>query len=241
VGRRSRLNDYTPEVFGPRSNGAYAEYHAAKAGIVAKKPASVSHEEAAAVPLAGGTAYEAIVRRLRLRVGQTLLIHGGAGGVGSFAVQIAKAAGARVLATASTDNQEVLKELGADVPIDYARQDATEAALEDTGGEGVDAVFDAVGGGTIVDSIPATNPFGRLATILGAQGDLTPLYQKNQTLYGVFLTRERARLEELGALIDRGQVRPLVAEVLPLEEVGKAHERLDSGHGRGKVVLRIGK
>jgi len=231
---------YTPEVFGPGSNGAYAEYHAAKADIVAKKPTSLSHEEAAAVPLAGGTAYEAIVRRICLRVGETILIHGGAGGVGSFAVQIAKAAGARVLATARSDNQEILKELGADVTIDYARQDAAEVALEDSGGEGVDAVFDGVGGATIVDSIPATRPFGRLATILGAQGDLTPHYQKNQTLYGVFLTRERARLEELGTLIERGMIRPLVAEVLPLEEVGKAHERLDSGHGRGKVVLRVG-
>jgi NADPH2:quinone reductase len=231
---------YTPEVFGPRSNGAYAEYHVAPAGIVAKKPASLSHEEAAAVPLAGGTAYEAMVRRLGVRVGETVLIHGGAGGVGSFAVQIAKAAGARVLATAGPDNQKALQELGADVTIDYQGQDVTEVALEETGGVGVDAVFDAVGGGTIVDSIPATKPFGRLATILGAQGDLTPLYQKNQTLYGVFLTRERARLEELGELIERGQVRPFVAEVLPLGEVGKAHERLDSGHGRGKVVLRVG-
>ena len=232
---------YTPEVFGPGSNGAYAEYHAAKADIVAKKPASLSHEEAAAVPLAGGTAYEAIVRRLAVRVGETILIHGGAGGVGSFAIQIAKAAGARVLATASSDNQEILKDLGADVTIDYERQDATEVALEDSGGDGVDAVLDAVGGGTIVNSIPATRSFGRLATILGAQGDLTPHYQKNQTLYGVFLTRERARLEELGTLIERGMIRPLVAEVLPLEEVGKAHERLDSGHGRGKVILRVGK
>jgi NADPH2:quinone reductase len=231
---------YTPEVFGPRSNGAYAEYHVAGADIVAKKPFSLSHEDAAAVPLAGGTAYEALVRRLALRVGETILIHGGAGGVGSFAVQIAKAAGAHVIATAGPDNQEVLKELGADVAIDYQDQDAAEAALEETGGEGVEAVFDAVGGGTIVDSIPATKPFGRLATILGAQGDLTPLYQRNQTLYGVFLTRERTRLEELGALIERRQVRPLVAEVLPLGEVGKAHERLDSGHGRGKVVLRAG-
>ena len=230
---------YTPEVFGPRSNGSYAEYHVAKADIVARKPSSLSHEEAASVPLAGGTAYEALVRRLALRVGETILIHGGAGGVGSFAVQIAKVAGARVLATAGPDNQEVLEELNVDVAIDYQGQDATEVALEQTGGVGVDAVFDAVGGETIVESIPATKPFGRLATILGAQGDLTPLYQKNQTLYGVFLTRERARLEELGALIDRGQVRPLVAEVLTLEEVGKAHERLDSGHGRGKVVLRV--
>src|SRR5215211_4512446 len=172
-------------------------------------------------------------------VGETILIHGGAGGVGSFAVQIAKAAGARILATASHHNQGVLKELGTDVAIDYSSQDVTEVALDDTGGKGVDAVFDSVGGGTIVESIPATKPFGRLATILGAQGDLTPLYQKNQILYGVFLMRERTRLEEMGRLIERGQVRPLVAEVLPLEEVGKAHERLDSGHGRGKVVLRV--
>jgi NADPH:quinone reductase len=132
-----------------------------------------------------------------------------------------------------------LKELGADVAIDYKIQDVTEVALNDSGGEGVDAVLDTVGGGTIVESIPATKPSGRLATILGAQGDLTALYQKNQILYGVFLTRERARLEEMGTLIERGQVRPLVAEVLPLEGVGKAHERLDSGHGRGKVVLRV--
>jgi NADPH:quinone reductase len=230
---------YTPEVFGPHSNGAYADYHAAKADIVATKPVVLTHEEAAGVPLAGGTAYEALVRRLAVRVGETVLIHGGAGGVGSFAVQIARAAGARVLATAGPDNQEVLKELGGDVAIDYQGQDVTEVALEETGGEGVDAVFDAVGGGTIVESIPATKPFGRLATILGAQGDLTPLYQKNQILYGVFLTRERARLEELGALIERGQVHPLIDEVLPLKEVDRAHERLDSGHGRGKVVLRV--
>jgi NADPH2:quinone reductase len=103
----------------------------------------------------------------------------------------------------------------------------------------VDVVLDTVGGETVESSIPVTRPFGRIATILGAQGDLTPLYQKNQTLYGVFLTRERARLEELSRLIERGLVRPLVAEVLPLEEVGKAHERLDSGHGHGKIVLRV--
>ena len=162
------------EVAGPRSNGGYAEYHVVPADIVARKPASLSHEEAAAVPLAGGTAYEAIVRRLDVKVGETALIHGGAGGVGSFAVQIAKAAGARVLATAGPDNQETLASIGADVTIDYTRQDAAEVALEDTEGAGVDAVLDTVGGETVVKSIPATKPFGRLATILGAQGDLRP-------------------------------------------------------------------
>ncbi len=230
---------YTPEVFGPGSNGAYAEYDVAKAAIVAKKPANLSHEEAAAVPLAGGTAYEAIVRRLKVRVGETVLVHGGAGGVGHFAVQIAKAAGARVIATAGSDNQQTLKDLGADVAVDYRQDDVAAVALDDTAGAGVDAVFDTVGGDTVVQSIAYTRPFGRIATILGGRGDFTPLYQKNQTLYGVFLTRERARLEELTLLIERGQVKPLVEEVLPLNEVGRAHERLESGHGRGKIVLRV--
>src|SRR5215211_1239759 len=230
---------YTPEVFGPGANGAYAEYNVAQAEIVARKPASLSHEEAAAVPLAAGTAYEAIVRRLGVQVGETVLIHGGAGGVGSFAVQIANSAGARVLATAGPDNQELLDGLGADVTIDYTQQDVAEVALGNTDGSGVDAVLDTVGGETVVNSIPATRPFGRLATILGAQGDLTPLYQRNQTLHGVLLARERARLREMTKLIERGQMRPVVDQVLDLREVGRAHERLDSGHGRGKIVLRV--
>jgi NADPH2:quinone reductase len=229
---------YTPEIFGPGSNGGYAEYNLVRAEIVAKKPLSLSHEEAAAVPLAGGTAYEVLVRRLKVRVGETVLIHGGAGGVGSFAVQIAHSAGARVIATAGPDNQETLRELGADVAVDYTRASVADVALEETGGAGVDAIFDCVGGATVVESIPATRPFGRLATILGAQGDLTPLYVKNQTLYGVLLLRERARLDEMSLLLERGQMKPLVDEVLDLGQVGEAHERLDSGHGRGKVVLR---
>ena len=229
---------YTPEVFGPGSNGGYAEYNLVSAGIVAKKPACISHEEAAAVPLAGGTAYEVLVRRLAVGVGETVLIHGGAGGVGSFAVQIAHAAGARVIATAGPDNQQTLKGLGADVALDYRQASVADAALEETGGAGVDAVFDCVGGATIVESIPATRPFGRLATILGTQGDLTPLYVNNHTLHGVLLMRERARLDEMSLLLERGQIRPLVDDVLDLNRVGEAHERLDSGHGRGKVVLR---
>lgn len=230
---------YSPEVFGPGSNGSYAEYDVAAANIVAKKPASLSHEEAAAVPLAGGTAYEALVRRLKVRVGETVLIHGGAGGVGHFAVQIAKAAGARVIATAGTDNQQTLKDLGADVAIDYTQGDVAERVLQETGGMGADAVFDTAGGATVVESIAYTAPFGRVATILGGEGDFTPFYMKNLTFHGVLLHRERARLDEMSLLIERGQMRPLVDEVLPLDQVGKAHERLDSGHGRGKVVLRV--
>ena len=230
---------YTPEIFGPGSNGGYAEFHLAGAGIVAKKPPSISHEEAAAVPLAGGTAYEVLVRRLAVKIGETVLIHGGAGGVGSFAVQIARAAGARVIATAGPDNQQTLRDLGADVALDYRQADVAGAALEETNGTGVDAVFDCVGGATIVESIPATRPFGRLATILGAQGDLTPLYVNNQTLHGVLLMRERARLDEMSLLLERGLMKSLVDEVTDLGQVGEAHRRLESGHGRGKVVLRV--
>jgi NADPH:quinone reductase len=230
---------YTPEIFGPGSNRSYAEYNVAAADIVAKKPASLSHEEAASIPLAGGTAYEAIVRRLAVRVGETILIHGGAGGVGSFAVQIAKASGARVLTSAGADNQDTLKKLGADVAIDYSSEDAFEVALDDTDGGGVDAVFDTVGGDLIARSVQATRPFGRLASIISLQGDLTPTYQLNQTIYGVLTTRERGRLDEIARLVERGQMRPLVDEVLPLNEVATAHERLESGHGRGKVVLHV--
>ena len=144
-----------------------------------------------------------------------------------------------MLATAGTGNQRTLEELGVDVAIDYARDDVAQLALDDTAGAGLDAVFDTVGGDTLVGSIAYTRPFGRIATILGGEGDFTPMYQKNQTLFGVFLTRERARLDEMTLLIERGQMRPMVDEVLPLNQVGKAHERLESGHGRGKVVLRV--
>jgi NADPH2:quinone reductase len=230
---------YMAEIFGNPS-GTYAEYNVAPASIVAKKPPSLSFVKAAAVPLAGGTAWEAIVRRLQVTPGETVLIHGGAGGVGSFAVQIAKAAGARVLATAGPTNQKTLHELGADVAIDYRAEDVFDVARRETNGAGVDAVFDTVGGDLIARSLPATRPFGRFACVLTPEGSLTPLYVRNQTLHGIFVTRERARLDAMTRLIEQKALRPLVETVLPLEQVAKAHERLDSGHGRGKIVLTVG-
>lgn len=229
---------YTPHVWGNR-NGTHAEYNAVPADIVAPKPTNLSDEEAAAIPLAGGTAWEAVVRRIGIRPGETILIHGGSGGVGSFAIQFAKAAGARVLATASARNQELLQDLGADVSIDYESQDAVEIALAETGGEGLDAAFDIQGPDLVARSLPAMKPFGRMACILPPEGDLTPLYRKNIALHGVMLTRERARLDEMRPLFERGQARPVLDEVLPLEEAARAHERLDTGHGRGKIVLRV--
>jgi len=230
---------YTPEIFG-NPLGTYAELNVVPARIVARKPLGLDFVEAAAVPLAGGTAYEAIVRRLRVAPGETVLIHGGAGGVGSFAIQLARAAGARVLATAGSENQATLRELGADVAIDYKRDDVNARALAETAGQGVHAVFDCVGGELVAQSVPATRSGGRLASILSPRGDLGSFSPKNLTLHGIFLIRERARLELLASLLERKVVRPLVEQVLPLAEVARAHQRLDSGHGRGKVVLTIG-
>jgi NADPH2:quinone reductase len=226
---------YTPEI---TEAGSYADYNVVSAAIVAPKPRALSHVEAAAVPLAGGTAWEAIVRRLRVRPGETVLVHAGAGGVGSFAVQFAVAAGADVLATASSGNHALVRELGA-LPIDYKSEDPVQVALDHTDGTGVDAVLDLVGGENLVKSAAATRPFGRLATVLAPAGELKPLYQRNQVLHGIMLTRERRRLEELSPLFERGRVRPLVQQVLPLEQVRQAHEKLDSGHGTGKTVLDL--
>ncbi len=229
---------FTPEIFG-NVHGTYAEYAIVQAAIVAPKPKSLSHVEAATVPLAGGTAYEAIVRRLQVRPGETVLIHGGAGGVGSFAVQIAKAAGARVIATASAANLDTLRDLGVDAAIDYRKYDPFEAAMQATDGAGVDAVFDTVGGDLTPRSVPITRPFGRIAFILGFQGDLGMASGRNLTLHGIFLMRERQRLLEMTRLIEQKKMRPVIGEVLPLDEVRNAHERLDSGHGRGKVILEV--
>ncbi|NKQ51734.1 zinc-binding dehydrogenase [Amycolatopsis sp. K13G38] len=226
---------YTPEL---TQAGSYADYNVVAASIVAPKPRALSHVEAAAVPLAGGTAWEAIVRRLAVRPGETVLVHAGAGGVGSFAVQFAVAAGALVLATAGPDSQDLLRELGA-VPIDYHDDDPVQITLDHTGGVGADAVLDLVGGENLVKSSAAARPFGRIATVLPPAGQLTRLYQQNQQLHGIMLTRERRRLEELTPLFDRGQVRPVVRDVLPLDQVRQAHERLDSGHARGKTVLSL--
>ena len=228
---------YTPEIFG-NPHGTYAEYTPVPAGIVAKKPKNLSFAEAAAIPLAGGTAWEAVVRRLAVRPGETVLVMGGAGGVGSFAVQFAKAAGAYVIATARAENLPVLKELGSDLTLDY-RGPWAEEVLKATEGQGVDAAFETAGESLVERVIPVVRPFGRIATILPPQGNLSGLYTKNQTLYGVFLTRERKRLLEMRPLFERGLARPLIAEVLPfsLENLRKDHARMDSGHGRGKIVL----
>ena len=228
---------YMPELRG-NPHGSYAEYHVADATIVARKPAGLSHVEAAAIPLAGGTAYEVVARRLAIRQGEWLLIHAAAGGVGGFAVQIAVARGARVIGVASARNHDLLSELGAAACIDYTTQDVAEAARRAAGSE-IDAAADFLGGDAILRSLPALRARGRVATIAGISGDTYPLCDLNLTAHFVLVRCDRSALEALSAMVADGTLRPIVDEVLLLEEVQQAHRRLESGHGRGKVVLRV--
>lgn len=230
---------YTPEVYG-NPNGSYAEYNLVPARIVCKKPSNLSFEEASAIPLAGGTAWEVVIRRLNLKPYETILIHSGAGGVGSFAVQFAKMIGARVIATASRENLEFLKELGADFVVDY-NDDVNGFVKEITNGEGVDCAFDIQGPNIVSRVLPVVKPFGRVACILPPEGNLALLYVKNITLYGVFLTREAKRLKEMKIIFERGLAKPIINEILPfsVESVIKAHQTLETTHIRGKIVMNV--
>ncbi len=228
---------YMAELFG-QPQGTYAEYHVVDAGIVARKPRGLSHVEAAAIPLAGSTAYEVVARRLAVQPGEWVLMHGAAGGVGSFAVQIAAARGARVIGVASAHHHDFLRALGAVACIDYHTRDVAAAALAAADGP-IDVIADLVGGDALLRSLPAVRPFARAATIAGVNGELYPACDANLTLHCVLVLHNRAVLEALSDLVERGLLRPVVDLVLPLDEAERAHRRLDSGHGRGKVVLTV--
>ncbi len=227
---------YTPEL---NAHGAYAEYHVADASLVAFKPESLSHEEAAAIPLAACTAWQALIDRAGLQATETVLIHGG-GGVGHFAVQIAFAAGAQVVVVGSAEMEDDLLDLGADEFVDYEEGGFEEAVDEISGGLGADVVFDTVGGSTLVESIPALAEYGRLVTIVGdAAGDFGQAYRKNAALYPMMMERGAAMLDRLALLVDNGQLRPLIDRTLPLDDVAEAHRLIEAGGLRGKIVLTL--
>jgi len=226
---------YTSEI--PGKSGSYAEYHVAHESILARKPANLSHEEAASIPLAGGTAWDAIVNRGLLEIGETALIHG-AGGVGSLAIQIAVAAGARVFAVCSDYMEETVKEYGA-FPISYKQEDFVEVVQEEIGGEGVDLMFDTVGGDTMMRSLQVIKPFGRMVNIVGTKTDLSAANWLNVTVHYLFLQRERTKLDSLRQLIERGQLTPLIDSVMDLTDVAEAHTRLEKGGVKGKIVLKV--
>ena len=225
-----------PRTF--EGHGGYAQYTVIDAAIAARKPAGISHEEAACIPCAGGTAWECLVVRGKLRPGETVLIHAAAGGVGSYAVQIARAAGARVFATCSPRGAGFVRAIGVDRLIDYTREDYAEVIRAETDG-GVDLVLDTIGGDAIARSGEVLRPFGRLATIVDIPDpqSLLPLWDRNATVHFVFSPPSREKLDALGALVERGKVRSYVDSVVPLSQVAAAHERLERGGVQGKIVL----
>jgi NADPH:quinone reductase len=230
---------YSPQIFS--EFGSYAQYHVAEESIVAVKPINLTHVEAACLPLAGGTAWDCLVTRGNLQVGETVLIHAGAGGVGSIAIQLAKAMGAYVFTTCSAENFDFVKKLGADYPIDYKHKSYIEAIGRETNGRGVDLVLDTVGGDTIGRSSEVIRPFGRLITIVDIADPQTLLdaWGKNLTIHFVFSPQYRAKLDALRNLIERDQIRPIIDSVLSWSDIVQAHQRLEKGGIRGKIVLQL--
>ena len=222
------------EVFGVLEagrEGAYAERLAITAAIVAKKPAAMSHITAAALALGGLTAIKSVEDTLQLRTGETILIQGGAGGVGSFAVQLAKYLGAYVITTARAENHSFLREIGADEIIDYTKSDFTQI------GQRCEAVFDTVGGDVGPKSYSVLKPGGRAAFIAFAQApkpvrdDVTPLRP--------LVSRARAPLERVAALFTAGAVRAPAIKLYRLSEAAEAHRLSESRHFRGKLVFQV--
>jgi NADPH:quinone reductase-like Zn-dependent oxidoreductase len=220
-------------VYGyPTFGGGWAEYVVVKQWEVAAKPRSLTFAEAAAVPMGALTAWQALVKVGHLQSGQTVLIHGGSGGVGSFAIQIAKARDARVIVTASTANQDLLKELGADVAIDY-----TKTKFEDVAKD-VDAVLDPVGGETLARSYGVVKKGGIVLDLVG-RPDPAELEKHGIRGATISVRPDAKDLTEIATLIDAGKIKPIVTQVLPLSEAIAAERQAETHHTRGKVVLRI--
>jgi len=212
--------------------GGYAEFVVTKEDHAALKPKSIDFEHAAAVPLAATTAWQALVDKAGLKADQTVLVHGGSGGVGTFAVQIARARGAKVIATASAANQDLLKELGVDQPIDY-----TTTRFEDVVKD-VDVVLNGVRGDSLSRSYGVVKKGGIIVSITGPPN---PAELEKHGIRGTsFSAHPDAKiLEDLAKLIDSKRIIPVVSAVIPLAGVAKAHEQIASQHTRGKIVLKV--
>ncbi|HEV2661237.1 MAG TPA: NADP-dependent oxidoreductase [Ktedonobacteraceae bacterium] len=214
-------------------DGAEAEYTIALPSELAPKPRTLDHVQAAAVPLTALTAWQALFEHASLSEGQSVLIHGAAGGVGVFAVQFARWAGAHVIATASARNRDFLRELGANEVIDYSTT-RFENVVHD-----VDLVFDLVGGDTLQRSWQVIKQGGTLVSVVSPRPSFeeAKVYDVRPAWFVVEPNREQ--LIQIGTLIDAGQLRPIVETVLPLSQARQAYEQGARGHTRGKIVLRV--
>jgi len=215
-----------------REQGGYAQFALAKQDEVALKPTVIDFRSAAAVPLAATTAWQALVDKGQLRAGETVLIHGGSGGVGSFAVQIAKARGAKVIATASTANQDLLKKLGVDEAIDYTTTNFEDIVKD------VDVVLNAVRGDSLARSYGVVKRGGIIVSITAAP-DPAELQKHGIRGTDMMAHPDGKVLAELSKLIETGKLKPVVSAVLPLSEAAKAQEQVATTHTRGKIVLKV--
>lgn len=225
--------------------GTYAEYHVVDQALVARKPAGLSHVEAAGLALVGMTVWEALVERTKVQAGERVLVHGGAGGVGSAAIQLAKALGAEVVTTARARDHEFVTGLGADLAIDFSAGDYVPQVRE-LGG--VDVVLDTVGGDTLARSPEVLADRGRVVSIvdIAEPQNLLAAWGVNATYHFLFVSPGRAKLEALGRLVEQGKLRPVIGAVLPLTDIAQAHALLEggsSGEGRrrprGKIAVAV--
>jgi NADPH:quinone reductase-like Zn-dependent oxidoreductase len=215
------------------NSGGYAQYAVVTEREAAPKPKSLTYVEAAAMPIVAMTAWQALVDTAKLSSGQTVLIHGGSGGVGSFAIQIAKARGAKVIATASTANQDFLKQLGADVAIDYTKQKFEDVAKD------VDVVLDSIGRDTLARSYGVVKKGGIIVSLVARPKESE---LENHAIRGTSLNVEpnSEELAEIGKLIDDKKIKVIVSQTFLLSEAMKAQEQVATGHTRGKIVLKVG-
>lgn len=235
VGENIKIFKKGDEVYSlpsPSKNGAYAEYIAVPANLVSKKPKTIDHENSAAIPLAASTAWQGLFDFGHLEQGQRVLIHAGAGGVGTFAIQFAKWKGAHVITTTSEKNTEFLKLLGADEVIDYNKT-KFEDAVQD-----IDLVLDTLGGDVQKKSLQVLKEGGRLITTLRPDSQ-EEAKAKNIHLETFTAKAHPDQLQQIAQLIDLGKIQPVIEKIMNLEDAAEAQELSRQGHSRGKIVLRV--
>jgi len=229
---RFKIGDEVYSCPDPTRDGAYADYIVVGESQLALKPKSLHHIRAATVPLAALTAWQALFDTAQLQPGQRVLIHAGSGGVGHLAVQLAKWKGAYVFATASTKNQDLLRKLGVDEPIDYTQQRFENIAHK------IDIVLDTLGNETQERSWSVLKKGGILVSLVQPPSEAKA---KELGVRAVFVGGQPngAQLAEIAKIIDSGKLAPIIDRILPLSEARRAHELSRSGHTRGKIALRV--